>query len=403
MLNGLYKKLGLDSLDDKLLFAFSTVIFLPILFDFITSITEGNSSIYTIAIYVSTLIAFFVDFFKIIKPINVIALWGVYIIFLLNYILFPISQSYISSMGFILVCIYFIPIGLLFFTQINDWSRLTAIMNKFSVPAISIGLYILLFTNISSSHVGEALFTYMEFSYALLPFICASFVQYYVTKNKLCLIVFLLGLIEILSYGCRGAIIFTAIFVLLTVFLHSKTNKILFCAFAFIGIIIFINFEKIANTLISFDLFSNSYFLKHLISGGMFESQRSEIYDLCEYRISTMGGEISGLFGDRPFCGSIYPHNFIYEIMMQFGWILGSIAVLFYVCLIISSLKSKRNSQAALFILCTLLLKYLLSGSYLLSGQFWIATFALIAISSSRIKRKQINEHSRNYINISRT
>lgn len=132
----------------------------------------------------------------------------------------------------------------------------------------------------------------------------------------------------------------------------------------------------------------------------MFESLRSEIYDFCMNRISTMGIEISGLFGDRPFCGSVYPHNFIYEIMMQFGWFFGPIILLLYLYLIIYSLRYKRNRQAAIFILCALLLKFMLSGSYLLSGQFWIATCSLIAISKSQ--SKQTNEYTRNFINIPR-
>lgn len=394
------KRIGIRTLDDKLLFAFSTAIFLPILFDFITTVTRGNSSSYTFAIYIGTLILFFVQFSKIIRAKNIIALFGIYIFFLFNYILFPISQTYLSSNEFILVCIYFISIGVLFFTHIRDWSGLISMVNKYSVPAILIGLYILLSTNIVTGKGDEVLFTYMEFSYALLPFICAPFARYYETKNKLTLLVFLIGLFEILSYGCRGAVIFTILFVLLTILLNSKTNKFIFFTFVLVGLIIYVNIEYIANTLLSFDLFSNSRFLNHFISGEMFESPRSKIYDLCEQRIFTMGIDISGLFGDRPFCGSIYPHNFIYEIMMQSGWLLGPIILILYLNIIIYSLKNKRNRQAAIFILCTLLLKFMLSGSYLLSGQFWIATCGLIAISKS--KNIITNEHSGNFFNISR-
>lgn len=188
MFTGLSKRIGIKTLNDKLLFAFSTVIFLPILFDFITSVTGGNSSSYTFAIYIGTLVLFFVKFIKIIKPINLIALFGIYIFFFLNYTIFPISQPYFSSNEFILVCVYFIPIGILFFTQIRDWNGLISKINKYSIPAVLIGSYILFYTNITAEKRDDVLFTYMEFSYALLPFICASFARYYETKNKLTLV-----------------------------------------------------------------------------------------------------------------------------------------------------------------------------------------------------------------------
>lgn len=386
MLNDLFRKSGIKSINDELLLAFSMVLFLPILFDLITVIARGNSSSYTFVIYIGTLVLFFIKFFRIIKPANVLALLGLYLFFILNYVIFPISQSYISSTGFILVCVYFIPIGLLFFTQIRDWSRLISIVNKYSILACTIGLYILFFTNVTTGNDEEVLFTYMEFSYALLPFICASFAKFYETKNKLALLVFLLGLFEILSYGCRGSILSTALFVLMTMVMNSKTNKILFSVSAILILFVYLNLESIANFLLSFNLFSNSYFLGHLVDGAMFASERSWIYDMCENRISTMGIEFSGLFGDRPFCGSVYPHNFIYEVLMQLGWIFGPIILVSYLLLVISCIQRKNCKSSVLFILCALLLKYMLSGSYLLSGQFWIATCALIAISSSKNK-----------------
>lgn len=384
MIKQFLKKNGICDLNDRLLLSFSIVLFLPILFDFITAFTEGNSSSITLAMYIGTLVLFFFSFSRVIKPTNVFVLMGLYCVFIFNYVLFPVSQPYISSTEFILVCVYFIPIGLLFFTQIQDWTKLIFIINKFSILAILIGLYILFFTNISTGQREEVLFTYMEFSYAMLPFICASFARYFETKNKITLLIFLIGLFETISYGCRGAIIFTVIFVVLTILIYSKKNRSVIVVSCILLILLYVNLERIATYLITIDLFSNSYFLKHFVGGEMFESQRTEIYELCVHRISTMGSEISGFFGDRPYCGSIYPHNFIYEIMMQFGWIFGSLIIALYFVLIISCWLKKRSRIATVFILCSLLFKYMLSGSYLLSGQFWVATSALIAISTSK-------------------
>lgn len=371
-------------MNDKLVLAFSTVMFLPILFDFITAATGGSSSVYTIFLYLGTIIVFFVEFYSIIKIQNILALLGLYIIFALNYLIFPDSRPYISSIGFILVCLYFIPIGVLFFTQIKDWRLLISVTSRYAIFAFAIGFYILFFTDISHASREDTLFTYMEFSYALLPFLCATFARYYKTQNKLTLLLFLIGFIEILSYGCRGSIIFAFIFVCILMLLNGKTNRAMLFIFGIVGLLIYLNFESIVNYLLTIDLFSESYFLQHFVSGEMFESSRSEIYEACENRIMSMGVEISGLFGDRPYCGSVYPHNFCLEIMMQFGWIFGPIILLGYLTLIISCWLKKNCRTALLLILCSLLFKYMLSSSYLISGLFWIATSALIAIKKSK-------------------
>ena len=384
MLNRLYKKIGIANMNDKLLFAFSTVLFLPILFDFITSATGGNSSVYTYILYIGTLIIFFMEFYIIIKLRNVFLLIGIYSLFFINSLLFPDSQYYIYSTDFILVCLYFIPIGLLFFTQIRDWSSLAYILNKYSIYAFLIGIYILLFTDVRVESKDDSLFTYMEFSYALLPFLCASFARYYETRSKFTLVLFLLGVLEILAYGCRGAVISTMLFVCSLILSNGKTNRIFLFFFVAVALFVYSNFESIVNYLLSFELFSDSYFLQHFVNGEMFESSRSEIYKLCENRISSMGLEVCGVFGDRPFCGSVYPHNFVYEIMMQFGWFLGPTILLFYLALIVKCMLKRECRTALLFILCALLFKYMLSGSYLLSGLFWIASSALVSMKSSK-------------------
>lgn len=371
-------------MNDRLVLAFSTVLFLPILFDFITAITGGNSIVYTFLLYVGSFVVFFVEFHSIIRLQNILTLLCLYLIFFLNYVSFPDSQTYMSSIGFVLVCLYFLPIGVLFFSQIRDWKLLVSITSRYAIFAFAIGLYIIFFTNISRASSEVSLFTYMEFSYAQLPFICATFARYYETKNKLTLMLFLLGFFEILSYGCRGSIIFTFIFVSLLMLLNGKSNRVMLFLFGIVGLLIYSNFEIIVNYLLTIDLFSDSYFLQHLVKGEMFESSRSEIYEACEKRIVSMGTEISGLFGDRAYCPDVYPHNICLEVMMQFGWIFGPMILLGYLILIISCWFKKDCRIVLLLILCSLLFKYILSGSYLMSGLFWVATFALISIRKTK-------------------
>lgn len=376
------RKVGINDINERMVFALSFVLFLPILFDFITSVTHGNSSVYTYILYIATLAITLFKFRNYITQKNVLVLIALYIVVGINYVVFPESIKYISSTQTTLMLVFFLPLAFLIFKNITDWSSFVRIASFFSLPAILIGVYILLFTDVSSALRDDALFTYMEFSYALLPFVCLSFARYYNSKNRLYLLLFAAGEAEMLAYGCRAALLYSILFVVLVEFMDYKRHKTQLLLFGLVVVTIVLSFDTIISYLVSVDLFSNSYFLKHLVSGELLEhSSRVEIYDNCEKRLSTMGMDISGLFGDRAYCGSVYPHNIIYEILMQFGWILGSGILLYYFVLLLKAVSYSDTRIVVLFFICCIFCKFLVSDSYLQNGQFWIMTACIISIS----------------------
>lgn len=376
------RKVGINDINERMVFALSFVLFLPILFDFITSVTHGNSSVYTYILYIATLAITLFKFRNCITQNSVLVLIALYIVIGINCVVFPESIEYISSPQTTLMLVFFLPLAFLIFKNITDWSSFVRIASFFSLPAILIGVYILLFTDVSSALQDDALFTYMEFSYALLPFVCLSFAQYYNSKNRLYLLLFVAGEAEMLAYGCRGALLFSILFVVLVEFMDYKRHKTQLLLFGLVVVTIVLSFDTIISYLVSVDLFSNSYFLKHLVSGELLEhSSRVEIYNNCEKRLSTMGMDISGLFGDRAYCGDVYPHNIIYEILMQFGWILGSGILLYYFVLLLKAVSYSDARIVVLFFICCIFCKFFVSDSYLQNGQFWIMTACIISIS----------------------
>lgn len=384
MLNKFFFKINITTCNDKLIFALSFVLFLPILFDFVITYTNGNSSVFTYFTYSVSLIVFLVSFRKVIRTKNVLYIFIFYLILLLNYLLFPKSRDYILNNQSILIALYFIPLSFLFFKQIQDWSNFYRVMNFFSIPALLFGLYILLATDISVAMAREeSFFTYQEFSYALLPFVCAIYANFHKTRNLIYLGLFFAGIIEMFIYGARAPILSCFLFPILLE-LSNKRNMRQIVFMGLIILVITIYFKDIIEYLTSIGLFSNSYFLLHLVNGELFEhSTRTDIYINCERRINSMGLEFSGLYGDRQFCGSIYPHNILYEVLMQFGWLLGPITLLGLFVLIIKSLRDKINRKYVLFFICTLLLKYFVSDSYLESGRFWIFLAVILSLNKS--------------------
>lgn len=382
MIERVLKKISVTDDNEKKILDLSFVLFLPILFDFITSVTHGNSSVYTYILYIATLVITLFKFKSCITQKSVLVLIALYLVVGINYLIFPVSVEYISSTQSTLMLVFSLPLAFLIFRNITDWSSFIRIASFFCLPAILIGVYILLFTDVSSDLRDDALFTYMEFSYALLPFVCLSFARYYDSKNRLYLLLFAAGEAEMLAYGCRAALLCSVLFVVLVEFMDYKRHKTQLFLFILVIAVIVLSFDTIISYLVSVDLFSNSYFLKNLVSGDLFEhSTRVEIYDNCERRLSTMGLEISGLFGDRAYCGSVYPHNIIYEVLMQFGWILGSGILLYYLILLLKAVSHSDTRIVVLFFFCCIFCRFFVSDSYLQNGQFWIMTACIISIS----------------------
>ena len=73
-----------------------------------------------------------------------------------------------------------------------------------------------------------------------------------------------------------------------------------------------------------------------------------------------------GLWGDRVILNGRYPHNIIAEILIDYGWILGSGILILLICIILRGLH-KANVLMSI-VLCSLLstgiVKLLLSGSF---------------------------------------
>ena len=105
------------------------------------------------------------------------------------------------------------------------------------------------------------------------------------------------------------------------------------------------NINVIAEMLVKMDAFKDSYLLKNLLSGQLLESNTRDIlYQSCLNRMSTMGLEISGFFGDRQYCaGFAYPHNIFYELIIEF-WMDYWIYIDRHICITI--IKGNFNLEA---------------------------------------------------------
>ena len=375
-------RLGIQSSNDKTLASLSFVLFMPLLLDFISGLTNGQSRTITMILYGLSFVVFFVIGRHRIKLRSFFPLMFIYSVCLINILLFPESRQYFETAQY-LILFYYLPLSFILFRTIQSWDNFIPILFVFVPLAVLMGMYILLFTQIAE--LNDSI-TYMEFSYALLPFVCASY-AYYTSKRRIVgLLLFLIGLIEMLSFGCRGAVLSAILLVLFLTFINSKRNKWGVIILSIVVIAIVSNVSTLLSYFSGLSFFKDSYILNRAINAEIFESStRETIMMNCEKRLSSMGLEISGLFGDRPYCGSVYPHNIVYEIFMQWGWILGGFFLLYLAILFIKGLFHNSTSRfVTLFFFCAVFLRFFVSGSYLNSGLFGLMIACMLSIKNTK-------------------
>ena len=86
-----------------------------------------------------------------------------------------------------------------------------------------------------------------------------------------------------------------------------------------------------------------------------------------------------GILGDRQFLSGGFVHNFIIEIITDFGFGVGIIFIIFIAVEMIRSIFNKRKQDAVFLIGCLTIIQLLFSSSYLIKSEFFILFGFLIA------------------------
>ena len=393
---------NITTTNDKLLLTLSFLLFIPLLFDFIFAMTNGNSGIYSIIIYGLSFVVIVFEFVKLVSIKNILIILFLFAIFAFNMVLFPSSQEYFFRPQMFILYGYTIPISFLFLVKINDWSSFFRIMSYFGFISIIMAAKVILYVMSIPNLVQEGVFSYMEFSYALSPMLCALFARYLETNKYIYLVAYIAGMTEIVAYSSRAALIYAILFVFIGELYYFKKRKRRFACFITILIVGVFFSASITRKIENSSYFEASYAINRFISGeGSSSESREYIYKLCRQRINEVGVNVNGFFGDRPFCGSVYPHNLFYEIWMQFGTLIGTIVLLLLCFLIISSFVKCPNKLVVIFFLLTIFAQFLVSGSYLESGKFWV--FLCVLISLVRNRKLKRHEYISCKSNLSRT
>lgn len=323
-------------------------------------------------------------------------LWsfGMMVVLLLSIIVnwnvteYMITDSLFSSPVIVLCTIYF-PIFLILLTSVN-LEKLISIAVNYSV--VTIALSIIAFVNYVFIQ-RQSMPDYMTFAYMIVSpiMICAISVIRGRKFNSLWVVI---GYILILFGGCRGALLTVSLFFLFCFISFFATNGkaktiIIKCIISLLIVLVLINLNSILNgiALILEGVGYKSRVFASLTGtsyGGetntFFSGDgRNDIWKMSWDYIRIIG---YGLFGDRTvvkneYGNASYAHNWLLEMLVSFGWVLGLLAIAFVLGVVLKSIVVANRSKNTTLVLlsysvfCIIMVKHFISASFASSIDFW--------------------------------
>ena len=265
-------------------------------------------------------------------------------------------------------------------------------------------VYLILLSNIAlilfCILTGRPMLGNMEISYTILPLLLFSLLIF-LNENKIkFLIIALFSSAIIVIMGSRGTILCIASFLIMYYMMNFKKNffYLIIIATSLIGVIW--NFNNIIDITINKfkSLGISSRTLYKLQNGdilndtGRGKIQEVAIEALNEHPILGLGiGGERILVNDKIYemtkdMSTCYPHNLAIEIIVQYGYFIGTMLIIFLIGLLVNTIKNTSGNERNIFLLLVSqeVIKLLVSSSYIISPMF----FLVLGISFNKLRRK---------------
>lgn len=318
---------------------------------------------------------------------------------IISTILHPENLEYVkdNSIQFFIYVLPFLWLGYFFIKE--------GFFLELFLPVARVKLIIALFVQIiifllPSRDIFEG--DYQTTAYSIIGGLIS--VYYLAVKNKKKIDVILSVIGTVILFLCGSRSIFVAILFYWLVYFIKQTSKSTKLALIAISLILFISvsfqqiFDPIAQMANSFG--SSTHLVEALQSGTLFEDRaREELYTgfITLISISPWG---YGIMGDRYisyqtglFWKPIYPHNLFLEIMVDFGYIAGSIISIMLLYYIIKSIFYNVNYRYSMTVLLLTSISFI---KLLFASTFWHDQFFFMLLGVL-IAQRYISKKSRTY------
>ena len=224
-------------------------------------------------------------------------------------------------------------------------------------------------------------------------------------KKLLYFLMAAISVLEILLGGSRGPLLAVSLMLLLMYFRFRREvspvlrGAILSAALLVAALVLVLGFQDFVifiGSLLSKVLGSSSRTLDTMMSGEKLldGTGRDRLYAIAIDMIKT-GFWGYGAYGDRYVIGQVfwvgYAHNIFFELLIDFGWILGGFFIVKMAIAVFRMLfQCKDNDWYLLFMIFFIpSIKLLLSGSFWFLDSFW-AAIAVYHMYRSRVMKKRL-------------
>lgn len=198
-------------------------------------------------------------------------------------------------------------------------------------------------------------------------------------KKKFDIIISIVGVFELLFIGNRGSILVIAVFLILYIVLNASfVNKIKYGSLTIVlsGVIMYLfrveNLYRIQMALHKYGVESRT--ITKFLDGSLTDTGREYAYELSIRTIRSGNWFGLGIGGDQELIGN-YPHNFIYEILLQYGNLIGGVFLLILTSLFLKKMvfsKETLSKEILLVLFCISVLRLMTSSSYLYEPWFFV-------------------------------
>ena len=200
------------------------------------------------------------------------------------------------------------------------------------------------------------------------------------------------GCIMLLIGGCRGAFLTVSVYIVLLIMMHlfsdgegSAFNKFKWIFLTVAGLFslpyilekigVFLTKAGISSRALSFV----EQFISGSASGWLERDGRNGIWELAIKKLNLFG---YGLFGDRtvlyePLNPMVYAHNWILEMLLSYGVIIGTALVFVLIFCLVKALMVAKSSNNKVIIMLAfgafsiIMIKHFISASFIISIDFW--------------------------------
>ncbi len=342
----------------------------------ILKINDGHLAI--TVLYVIALVLALPQILKYLKGLKVMLPLVFAVAYVLTSIIFPENAVYIQQFA---GTIFLTVLPMFYLGLAWDSDKLSKTLYYVSIISLLCAVVYKIFIGESMDASQSRFEGDMSFAYAVLPHVCL--VAYYAfTKSNIWNVALTgIGSVFLLSLGTRGAVLCLFVFLALAVlFLTRSKMKMFIILLIGLLLLILLTGNRLVIVLTAFEELAENLGLSIRIvdqfnAGTLFESKgrdfiRGQLWE------ALRGHEVwgYGFFGDRVVLEGGFSHNFVMELLIDFGFLAAMIImIVISVMLLMKFRKSNRNGKMFLLLFfCISIVQLMLSGSYLVEPNFFL-------------------------------